>query len=91
MVTYEIPMIALNVREYLVLEYRLDFGPGYRVYFGRDGDMLVILLAGGFEGRHRGHAGRRREHRQDDPARLYQGGGWLRATRRRDRRIAPRA
>jgi putative addiction module killer protein len=30
-----------------VLEYRLDFGPGYRVYFGRDGDALVILLAGG--------------------------------------------
>lgn len=30
-----------------VLEYRLDFGPGYRVYFGRDGDILVILLAGG--------------------------------------------
>jgi len=60
-------MIALNVREYLVLEYRLDFGPGYRVYFGRDGDMLVILLADGSEGRHRGHAGRRRGHRQDDP------------------------
>ncbi len=30
-----------------VLEYRLDFGPRYRVYFGRDGDWLVILLAGG--------------------------------------------
>jgi putative addiction module killer protein len=30
-----------------VLEYRLDFGPGYRVYFGRNGDVLVILLAGG--------------------------------------------
>src|SRR3954466_4407258 len=30
-----------------VLEYRIDFGPGYRVYFGRDGDTLVILLAGG--------------------------------------------
>jgi len=29
------------------LEYRIDFGPGYRVYFGRDGDSLVILLAGG--------------------------------------------
>lgn len=26
---------------------RLDFGPGYRIYFGRDGDFLVILLAGG--------------------------------------------
>jgi putative addiction module killer protein len=30
-----------------VLETRLDFGPGYRVYFGRDGDVLVILLTGG--------------------------------------------
>lgn len=30
-----------------VQEYRIDFGPGYRVYFGRDGDVLVILLAGG--------------------------------------------
>ncbi len=30
-----------------VLEYRIDWGPGYRVYFGRDGDVLVILLTGG--------------------------------------------
>jgi putative addiction module killer protein len=30
-----------------VLEYRIDWGPGYRVYFGRDGDTLVILLTGG--------------------------------------------
>src|SRR5271168_280787 len=30
-----------------VLEYKIDFGPGYRVYFGRDGDTIVILLAGG--------------------------------------------
>lgn len=30
-----------------VLEYRIDFGPGYRIYFGRDGDLLVILLGGG--------------------------------------------
>ena len=27
-----------------VFEYRVDFGPGYRVYFGRDGEALVILL-----------------------------------------------
>ena len=30
-----------------VSELRLDFGPGYRVYFGRDGERLVILLGGG--------------------------------------------
>lgn len=30
-----------------VLELRIDFGPGYRVYFGRDGRVLVILLSGG--------------------------------------------
>ena len=32
-----------------VLEYRVDFGPVYRIYFGRDGDRLVILLAGGMK------------------------------------------
>lgn len=30
-----------------VSEYRIDFGPGYRIYFGRDGEMLVILIGGG--------------------------------------------
>ena len=30
-----------------VVEYKIDFGPGYRIYFGRDGDTLIILLTGG--------------------------------------------
>jgi putative addiction module killer protein len=30
-----------------VLEYKINFGPGYRVYFGRDRNVLVVLLTGG--------------------------------------------
>ena len=36
-----------------VFEYKIDFGPGYRVYFGKDGDTLVILLGGGTKKRQR--------------------------------------
>ncbi len=30
-----------------LLEFKIDFGPGYRIYFGREGNRLVILLGGG--------------------------------------------
>lgn len=30
-----------------VHEYKIDYGPGCRVYIGRDGSKLVILLGGG--------------------------------------------
>ena len=30
-----------------VYEYRIAFGPGYRLYLGREGDTVVILLGGG--------------------------------------------
>ena len=30
-----------------VFEYKIDFGPGYRIYFGKDGESVVILIGGG--------------------------------------------
>ena len=32
-----------------VLELRLFFGPGYRIYFGEIGDEVVLLLLGGIK------------------------------------------
>ena len=30
-----------------VAEHKIHFGPGYRIYFGRDGQTVIILLGGG--------------------------------------------
>jgi putative addiction module killer protein len=30
-----------------VSELKIDYGPGYRVYFTRDGDKIIVLLCGG--------------------------------------------
>jgi len=34
-----------------VSERRIDYGRGYRIYFGRDGKKLVVLLGGGSKSR----------------------------------------
>ena len=44
-----------------VLECRIDFGPGYRVYFGKDGDTLIILLGGGTKKRQQQDIGTARD------------------------------
>lgn len=36
-----------------VLERRIDFGPGYRIYLGKDGASVVILLGGSGKQRQR--------------------------------------
>lgn len=52
-----------------VLEARVMFGAGYRIYFGRDGDALVLLLVGGSK------ASQTRDIRQAQAYwREYQGG-----------------
>jgi len=45
-----------------VFEYRIDFGPGYRIYFGRDGDRFVILLGGGTKKRQQEDIARAQEY-----------------------------
>lgn len=48
-----------------VFECRIDFGPGYRVYFGKDGDVLVILVAGGTKKRQQDDIGAAQERWKD--------------------------
>ncbi len=36
-----------------VLELKIDFGPGYRVYFAEDGSRVVLLLLAGDKGSQR--------------------------------------
>ena len=43
-----------------VYEYKLNWGAGYRVYFGKDGEKLVILVGGGAKKRSRQISRRRR-------------------------------
>jgi putative addiction module killer protein len=33
-----------------IQELRIDYGPGFRVYFGQDGERIVLLLCGGDKG-----------------------------------------
>ena len=53
-----------------LFEYRIDFAAGYRIYFGRVGDTLIVLLGGGMK---------RRQQQDIEAARLL----WREYKRRR--------
>lgn len=48
-----------------VFELRIDFGPGFRVYFGQDGDTIVVLLCGGDKGTQDADIKRAKEYWKD--------------------------
>jgi len=56
-----------------VLERRIDWGPGYRIYLARDGTALIVLLAGGTK---------KRQQRDIEQAKAY----WLEYRRRKKER-----
>jgi len=31
-------------------ELRIHYGPGYRVYYGEDGPVIIVILCGGYKG-----------------------------------------
>ena len=46
-------------------ERRIDFGPVYRIYLGRDGDELIVLLGAGTKGHQGQDVERARRHWQE--------------------------
>ena len=48
-----------------VNELRIPYGPGYRVYYGRQGNAIVILLCGGNKGNQRRDIPQAQRHWED--------------------------
>jgi putative addiction module killer protein len=48
-----------------LFEYKIDAGPGYRIYFAKDGERLVILVGGGTKKRQQHDVGDARANWQD--------------------------
>lgn len=55
-----------------VMELRVDWGPGYRVYFARIGQMIVLLLCGGDKRKQQRDINRAKDYFEDYKARTAQ-------------------
>ena len=67
-----------------VMERRIHYRPGYRIYFGLDGNRIVILLTGGTKKRQSGDIAqaqafwddyKQRKEIEDAPYPRFQGNG----------------
>ena len=58
--------------EALGAERRIDVGPGYRVYFGKDGDTLIVLIGGGTKARQQRDIEDAHQHWQEHKRRKQQ-------------------
>jgi putative addiction module killer protein len=56
-----------------VYEYKVHFGPGYRVYFGKDGEKIIVLLCVGHKKGQQKDINRALEYWQDYKARKKMG------------------
>ena len=54
-----------------LFELRVHLGPGYRVYFGREDDRIVILLSGGDKGSQNRDIERAKRYWQDQRSRSH--------------------
>jgi len=54
-----------------VFELRIHFGAGYRIYFGREGNTIVILLYGGAKGSQSRDIERAKEYWRDYRSQQY--------------------
>ena len=52
-----------------IFEYIIDVGPGYRIYFGKDGERVVIILGGGTKKRQQRDINAAKAYWQDYKAR----------------------
>ena len=52
-----------------IFDYKIDFGPGYRIYFGKDGERIVIILGGGTKRRQQKDINAAKAYWQDYKAR----------------------
>jgi putative addiction module killer protein len=67
-------------------EYRIDWGPGYRIYLARDGERLIVLFGGGTKKQQQADIGKAMELHGEYKARKESLKGKDKGTREKNRK-----